>query len=238
MVSSADGYRNSPKSRVPALINRGGPWRDARLGRCAHLGQAFFGLLLCRSVVREHTVDGVVRARIRIGLPLVFFLSFALTAAPTVAADGTGSGISTSIGTYLLTPVGSAHEFLHAYLADLGLLINPGDTLIFSWQANNGSGPSIYFEIHAHPYGPYIEYYHTTSVSVSNASFTAHDPYSYMVFWKNLSNTTQVNLTYSLVLLLAQPSLWPLYIAPVGMALVGAAAVAVHLRSRRNRDRP
>jgi hypothetical protein len=59
-----------------------------------------------------------------------------------------------------------------------------------------------------------------------------------MIFWKNLSNTTQVNLTYSLVLLLAQPSLWPLYIAPVGMALVGAAAVAVHLRSRRNRDRP
>lgn len=189
-------------------------------------------------MARRYTVDGVVRARIRIGLPLVFFLSFALTAAPIVAADGTGSGISTSIGTYLLTPVGSAHEFLHAYLSDLGLLINPGDTLIFSWQANNGSGPSIYFEIHAHPYGPYIEYYKTTSASVSNATFTAHDPYSYMIFWKNLSNTTQVNLTYSLVLLLAQPSLWPLYIAPVGMALVGAAAVAVHLRSRRNRDRP
>jgi len=189
-------------------------------------------------VAREYTVDGVIRGRIRIGLPIAFFLALALTLAPIAAGDGTGSGISTSKGYYLLTPVGTASDFLHAYLSDLGLQVNPGDTLIFSWWANNGSGPSIYFEIHAHPYGPYIQYFNTTSTSVSNGTWTAREAYSYMVFWKNLSNTTRVNLTYSLVLLLAQPSLWPLYIAPVGMGLVGAAAVAAHVLARRSRARP
>src|SRR5256885_3872257 len=196
---------------VPAFINRGGPQRDARLGRYGHLGQPFLGLLLCRCMAREYTVDGVIPARIRMGLPIAFFLASALTLAPIAAGDGTGSGITTSKGSYLLTPVGTAYEFLHAYLSDLGVQVSPGDTLIFSWQANNGTGPPIYFEIHAHPYGAYIQYYNTTSSSVGNGTFTAHEPYSYMVFWKNLSNTTRVNLTYSFVLLLSQPSLWPLY---------------------------
>ena len=189
-------------------------------------------------MAREYTVDGVIRARIRIGLPMAFFLASALTLAPTAAGDGTGSGITTSKGYYLLTPVGTAYEFLHAYLSDLGVQVSPGDTLIFSWQANNGSGPPIYFEIHAHPYGPYIQYYNTTSASVGNGTFTAREPYSYMVFWKNLSNTTRVNLTYSFVLLLAQPSLWPLYVVPVGIGLVAVAAVAAHVRGQRNRSRP
>jgi len=60
-------------------------------------------------VAREYTVDGVIRARIRIGLPMAFFLASALTLAPTAAGDGTGSGITTSKGYYLLTPVGSAY---------------------------------------------------------------------------------------------------------------------------------
>src|SRR5439155_1623955 len=85
-------------------------------------------------------------------------------------------------------------------------------------------------------YGPYILYYNTTSSSVGNGTFTARDPYSYMVFWKNLSNTTRVNLTYSFVLLSSQPSLWPLYVVPVGIGLVAAAAVATHVRVQRGRD--
>jgi len=189
-------------------------------------------------VAGGYRVHGGPNVKIRAGLPIVLFLALVLAVAPIAAGDGTGSGISTSKGYYLLTPVGTAYEFLHAYLSDLGVQVSPGDTLIFSWQANNGSGPPIYFEIHAHPYGPYILYYNTTSSSVGNGTFTARDPYSYMVFWKNLSNTTRVNLTYSFVLLSSQPSLWPLYVVPVGIGLVAAAAVATHVRAQRSRGRP
>jgi hypothetical protein len=120
----------------------------------------------------------------------------------------------------------------------LGLPVNVGDTLLFTWKANNGSGPSLYFEIHAHPtLYEYIPYYNTTSSAVVDGAWTAPLQYPYMIYWKNLSNTTAVNLTYSFVLIAGQPNYWPLYIAPVGMALVGAAGVALVVLGRRKRSR-
>src|SRR5207244_12240312 len=118
---------------VTPFMNRGGPQRDARRGRYGHLGQPFLGLLLCRSVAREYTVDGVIPARIRIGLPMAFFLASALTLAPPAAGDGTGSGITTSKGYYLLTPVGTAYEFLHAYLSGVGVELISGCSCCSSW---------------------------------------------------------------------------------------------------------
>ncbi len=123
---------------------------------------------------------------------------------------------------------------LHAYLADLGLPIIRGDTLIFSWRANNGSGPPIYFEIHSHPItGGYFKYYNTTATSVSNGTWTSQTTDRYMVYWVNLSNTTRVNLTYSFVLLPAQPDVWPLYVVPAVIVLVAIAGAAAHVRARK-----
>jgi hypothetical protein len=59
-----------------------------------------------------------------------------------------------------------------------------------------------------------------------------------MIYWKNLSNKTAVNLTYSFVLVLGQPNYWPLYVAPIGMAAVGAAGAAAVVLARRKRSRP
>ncbi len=54
-----------------------------------------------------------------------------------------------------------------------------------------------------------------------------------MVYWVNLSNTTRVNLTYSFVLLPAQPDVWPLYVVPAVIVLVAIAGAAAHVRARR-----
>jgi hypothetical protein len=175
--------------------------------------------------------------RPRTGLILVLLLVLLSATAPIVAPDGTGSGISNARGYFLLSPAGTLKDYLHAYLSDLGLPVSVGDTLLFTWRANNGSGPALYFEIHAHPsVSTYIPYYNTTSIAVENRTWIASVQYPYMIYWKNLSNTTAVNLSYSFVLVLGQPNYWPLYVAPVGMALVGVAGAVTVLVARRKRS--
>jgi len=174
----------------------------------------------------------------RIGLLLVLLLVLLAASARIVAPDGTGSGISNARGYYVLGKAGEAKDFLHAYLSDLGLPVNTGDTLLYSWEANNGTGPPLYFEIHAHPsLYQYVPYYNTTSRGVNNNTWTAPIQSPFMVYFKNLVNTTTVNLTYSFVLLLGQPNYWPLYVAPFGMLAVGAASAFVLFLTRRKRSR-
>src|SRR3989442_13034411 len=96
-------------------------------------------------------VYGAPSMRTRTALVGVLWLIASCAVVPTVVGDGTGSGISSAAGSYLLTPVGTNNYTLHAYLADLGMPIYPGDTLIYSWQANNGARPPAYFEIPPHP---------------------------------------------------------------------------------------
>jgi hypothetical protein len=172
--------------------------------------------------------------RTRTALIGVLWLIASFAVVPPVVADGTGSGISSAAGSYLLTPAGTNNYTLHAYLADLGMPIYRGDTLIYSWRANNGSGPAVYFEIHAHPItGGYFKYYNTTATSISNGTWTAQTTDRYMVYWVNLSNRTAVNLTYSFVLLISQPDVWPLYIVPGIIVFVAVAGVAAHVRARK-----
>jgi hypothetical protein len=176
--------------------------------------------------------------RIRAGLILLLLLVLVAASARIAAPDGTGSGVSKSQGYYVLTNTTRAGFILHAYLSDIGLPINVGDTLLFTWKANNGTGPALYFEIHAHPsVAIYIPYYNITSRGVENLSWTASIQYPYMVYWKNSSNTTAVNLTYSFVLILGQPNYWPLYVAPIGMALVGAAGFITLILARRKESK-
>src|SRR5207244_188763 len=112
----------------------------------------FFSLhCLASRVAPFPFVYGAGFRRTSIGLLGVLLFAASCALSPTAMGDATGSGISNASGSYLLTPVGTNNYTLHAYLADLGLPIIRGDTLIFSWRANNGSGPPIYFEIHSHP---------------------------------------------------------------------------------------
>ena len=171
--------------------------------------------------------------RIRIGVLVALCLAAATLAAPGVAANGGGSGILTGQGSFVLTPTGSLNYTLHAYLFDMGFPVRLGDTLVYSWSANNGSGPAVYFEIHGHPPGRYDVFYNTTASSVSGA-WTAQVEEPYMVFWRN-DQPVRVNVTYAFNLVQGQSDPWPLYLAPLAIALVAAAGVFLTLRERRTR---
>jgi len=173
--------------------------------------------------------------RIRIGVLVALSLATATLAGPAVAGDGGGSGILTGQGSFILTPVGSYNYSLHAYLSAMGFPVQPGDTLIYSWSVNNGSGPPVYFEIHGHPPGRYDVFYNTTASSV-NGTFTARLQEPYMVFWRN-DQTVRLNVTYAFNLVPGQSPLWPLYLAPLAIAGVAAGGAIVILRDRRTRRR-
>ncbi len=169
--------------------------------------------------------------RIRIGIFVVLSLAASTFAGPVVAGDGGGSGILTGQGSFVLTPVGSYNYSLHAYLSAMGFPVQAGDTLIYSWSANNGSGPPVYFEIHGHPPGRYDVFYNTTASSVSG-TWTARVQEPYMVFWRN-DQPVRVNVTYAFNLVQAQSDPWPLYLAPLAIVAVAAGGVLVILRERR-----
>jgi len=171
--------------------------------------------------------------RIRIGVLVALSLAAATLAAPRVVANGTGSGILTGQGSFVLTPTGSLNYTLHAYLADMGFPMRQGDTLVYSWSVNNGSGPPVYFEIHGHPPGRYDVFFNTTSSSVSGA-WTAPVQEPYMVYWRN-DQTIRVNVTFAFNLVQAQSDVWPLYLTPLGVALVALAGVLLKFRERRTR---
>src|SRR3989442_9844554 len=71
-------------------------------------------------------VYGAPSMRTRTALVGVLWLIASCAVVPTVVGDGTGSGISSAAGSYLLTPVGTNNYTLHAYLADLGMPIYRG----------------------------------------------------------------------------------------------------------------
>jgi len=171
---------------------------------------------------------------IRFGIFVVLSLAAATMASPMVAADGVGSGILTGQGSFVLTPNGSYNYTLHAYLSDMGFPVLVGDTLVYSWNVNNGSGPPVYFEIHGHPPGRYDVFYNTTASSVSG-TWTARIQEPYMVFWRN-DHPVRVNVTYAFNLVQGQSDAWPLYLAP--FAVVAVAAVGVLWRIRERRSRP
>jgi len=174
--------------------------------------------------------------RIRIGTLVALSLAVAALAAPRVAADGVGSGILTGQGSFLLNRTGTPGYTLHAYLADMGFPVRPGDTLVYSWSANNGTGPAVYFEIHGHPPGRYDVFYNTTASSVTG-SWTARLDEPSMVFWRNDHNGS-VNVTFGFSLVPAQSDLWPLFLIPGIVGAVAIVAVTAHLRGRKARPPP
>jgi hypothetical protein len=168
------------------------------------------------------------------GLPVVLLVLFAaaIIVPCTAAGDGGGSGIGSGEGSFRLNAAGSPNYTLHAYLADIGFPLRAGDILIYSWRANNGSGPAVYFELHSHL--PTFHVIYTTTAASANGTFTADRELPYAVYWMNLQPVA-VNVSYRFTFVPGQSDAWPLFLMPTAVAMVAAVALTVHFRERRAR---
>jgi hypothetical protein len=160
------------------------------------------------------------------GIVLAFLL-LGGALAQTVAAHPTGSGIIRASGTILLTPAGTPNATFHGYLRDLGIPPGPGDELRFSWSANAGLGPAVFFEIHSHPDDGYERYYKITAARC-DASWSVPGEGDFMVLWTN-PDAAEANVSYVFQLLPPPPDLSILAL----FAIVPVVAIAWVVWSRR-----
>lgn len=154
--------------------------------------------------------------------PLALALALAAAAAlPEAAAHTPGAAPVDRQGSFTLAPYGQPNSSLHVNLADLGLPINAGDTLEMNWSVNNGSGPAIAFEIHAHSAAAgSTRYYNATAASLSD-SWRVPDNSGFMVSFENPWSFS-VNVTYDFILFAPPPDfslLLFLFPATAGVAL-------------------
>jgi hypothetical protein len=168
----------------------------------------------------------------RLLLSFVFAVSL-LASASTASAHVAGTPPITRSGSIDLTPAGGNNSTYHGYVANLGIPPGAGDTLRFSWSANAGLGPPIYFEIHAHPNtSGYVRYYGALAARVDDA-WGVPGPGDYMVFWDN-PNAVEENVTYTFQLI-APADLTPLLAVPAALA---GLVLAIWVDRRRRKRRP
>jgi hypothetical protein len=168
----------------------------------------------------------------RLGVVILILFAAAIAVPSPAAGNGTGSGIGSGEGSFLLNATGSPNYTLHAYLADIGFLLRARDTLIYTWRANNGSGPAVYFEIHSHL--PTFHTIYTTTATSVNGTLTADRELPYAVFWVNLQ-PVPVNISYRFTFVPGQSETWPLFLMPLAMVILAAAALTAHIRGRGTR---
>ncbi len=179
--------------------------------------------------------------RTGLSIPMILVLAIATAIAPAAEGHGAGSPAVGARGSFVLTPTGTRNDTLHAFLADFGLPIHAGDDLRFSWRSENGSGPPIHFEIHAHPQAAgYVLFYNSTARS-DNGTWSVPGQEPYMVYWQN-PNPGIVNLSYAFTLIPPPPGLWlVILLVLVGSApltLVAIGAIWWFARRKRQRTRP
>lgn len=153
-----------------------------------------------------------------------FALALALAAAavlpPALAHTPRAAPVGRQ-GSFMLGPSGEADSILDVNLTDLGLPVSAGDTLRMNWSVNNGSGPAIAFEIHAHSGASgSTRYYNATAASLSD-SWRVPDNSSFMASFENPWSFS-VNVTYDFVLFAPAPDfslLLFLFPATAGVAL-------------------
>lgn len=151
---------------------------------------------------------------------------------PAAHADGPGAPAINSAGSFLLAVSGHLNDTFHAFLSSLALSIGPGDTLQFSWSANNASGPAVLFEIHAHPASSgYVRFYNSTA-SFDSGSWPVPGSDTYMVYWKNPNNVS-VRVSYRFTLF-SPPDYLPFVAFGVS---VGAAVWFIRRRARGRRPK-
>lgn len=124
---------------------------------------------------------------------------------PAVEAHGPGAEPITLEGWFVLTPAGTLDDEYHRYMGAMGLPPDPGDRLRFSWSANAGLGPAVYFEIHEHVSEdpPLVVHYVKEAVRCDDSWVLPHGG-DFMVNWTNLHDV-DVNITYSFQLFAPPP---------------------------------
>ena len=178
-----------------------------------------------------------MRAR---GTSLLVLFAVVLAMSGTASAHVAGTPPISTSGSFHLTGRGTPNETYHTYFTALGdsrgpiFLPGSGDTLKFSWSANAGLGPAVYFEIHVHPNTTgYVRYYGTTAIRVDD-SWAVPGPGDYMVFWDN-PNPANVTVTYAFQLI-APPDLTPLLAFPAVLAGIGIAIWFDRRRRKRSKS--
>ena len=173
-------------------------------------------------------------------LMILFFLAIATAIAPAAEGHGGGSAVISARGSFLLSPAGALNDTFHAFLSDIGLPIGAGDVLRFSWRSNNGSGPQIYFEIHAHPAtAGYVQYYNTTARS-ANGTWSVPGQEPYMVYWQN-PNPDLANVSYEFADIPPPIDLWIAVLVSLTPAMMVPAVIVVawwRARRKKRRTRP
>lgn len=153
--------------------------------------------------------------------PLALALALAAAAVlPPALAHTPGAAPVARQGFITLAPSGQAGSSLDVYLTDLGLPASVGDTLHMNWSVDNGSGPAIAFEIHAHGATGSTRYYNATASRLDD-SWTIPDNSGFMAFFENPWGFS-VNVTYDFVLFAPAADMSPLIFllpATAGVAL-------------------
>ena len=166
------------------------------------------------------------------GILLAAFLLLLTPAASAHGAGLIGSGVINSAGSFLLVASGHPNDTFHAFLSSLALPIGAGDTLQFSWSANNFSGPAVLFEIHAHPASAgYVRFYNSTA-SFDSGSWPVPGSDTYMVYWVNPNNVS-VQVSYRFTLFPPPP-----YVPLVALVVAVGVAIWFIRRTRRRARSP
>jgi len=174
--------------------------------------------------------------RLRSPFIVILLLAFAVSIAPMAEGHGAGSGVVSARGSFLLAPTGTQNDTFHVFLSSMGLPIDAGDRLRFSWQSNNGSGPEISFEIHAHPAtAGYVLLYQTTGRS-ANGTWSVPGQEPYMVYWQNL-NPDLVNVSYVFNLYAPELASWLVVLITLTPGVSIPAMILVVRWRRRRRQR-
>ena len=134
------------------------------------------------------------------GITLRPFRSLTLAAAlfitasfsPAVAAQHE-HGLGYATGFVLLGAQGSGSNAQVLPFGGAGLTVREGDSVQYSWSANGGSGPAVYFEIHSHTRA--TVFYNATG-STGSGTWRVPGSDSYGALWRN-PNSVAVNVTYS-----------------------------------------
>lgn len=119
-----------------------------------------------------------------------------------------------------LSPAGSEEDRILLSLSSLGLPVDHGDTLEFSWEVNEGSGPAVLFEIQDHTADPMVLF--TSTAASGSSALTFSETGRYMVFLQNPNDST-LQVAYELELL--PPPTDPGF-SPLDYAILGTLAFA------------
>lgn len=141
---------------------------------------------------------------------------------PGALGHGPGGEPITSAGSFALGPVGSDGSSAQVVLSSLGS-VEAGDVLRYFWEANEGLGPPVLFQILRLRTGVPTESEYEVTAASRTGDWTLSSVAEYAASWSN-PNGEAVNVNYLLSLL---PPVVPAAFDWTPLILVGVAGALV-----------